>query len=614
MLFHNGSTFDFHFIIAALSQDNRFKQRPFLDSKKLIEYLRESDWKRLNTVKKRKKVEDGDYEILADGTGKIFQIIIYLHVENRIRTLFLSCAYLTFSFPLSYLGNVLSKCGYNLKKGDIDHRDRCYKSVAELKKDKRVYEYLERDVDILKHFWLEYTKNIPYQNQEITAASTAWWDWLLRSKDDLESIYQEIFGKKDWQQLFINQKKGGQLAVYFWDNKKKLLSPKAHLKRLVALLFPSIKPSDLDQMRQFYNGGLTTLNWSKMGLVQEQVNYFDINSAYPNAMLAGDFPIGKPVFGNKKGYDFKLVEVELLSDCSVKDTHLPFIFIRSEKGSKFYLKTLPKKEIIYLTGEEFKQFKKSYKGKYEAVVKYSFKTISGKKLFGQFVNHWYSIKQKKENPILSLVAKLMLNSLYGKFGSKNRKESKILNPEKVKHWNKEQLSMTKWENETGVFESAYFLPIGIKITADVRLKLVTTVASNYSNFLYADTDSIAFLNDHRIKTGPNLGEWKLENENVNMLVAGKKRYLMTKDSKVEKVAFASYKLKAVQDSISFHDFIFGLKNIKHLHKKEVQNGVILIDGQKEIKEIWSADYERSPDCWFKNKEEFYSKRPKKDWV
>ena len=604
MYFHNGSTFDFHFILSSMAKDSRFKQRQFKESKKIIEYLRESSYKKQNIVKKRSKVEDGEYEVLVDGTSKIYQVVINLEINDKMRVLYLSCAYLTFSYPLSKLGDVLGQCGYNLKKGDIKHKNRYYKDVQDLKNDKLVYDYLERDVDILRQFWLEYTKYVPYQHQEMTAAGTAWWDWLLRSQKDLELIHQDLFGKDKFKYCFIKQKKGGQLKLYFWTDNKKLISPKYHLKKLVSQIFPSIDIRDLDYIRQFYNGGLTTLNWSKMGIIHSKVNYFDINSAYPHSMMTNDFPLGLPVKGDKKGYDFKLVEVELLSDCSVKEINLPFIFQKSLKGSKFYLRTLKGGQIFYLTGEEFHQFKKSYVGEYSAQVKYSFKTIPGDKLFGSYINHWYSIKKKKENPILSLVAKLMLNSLYGKFGSKHRKDSKVLNPFKVKNWDHKQLSFSKWELETAIHESSYYLPIGIKITAQVRLKLVQTVGNNYSKFLYCDTDSIAFNDDFRIPTSKELGDWKIENENVDMLVAGKKRYIMVKNGKIEKVAFASYKLKRIMNELTFDTFINGKKGIAHLHKKEVQHGVVLHDGEKEIKEIWSDSYERSPDCWFKTEKDY----------
>ena len=603
MMFHNGSTFDFHFIVAAMAKDERFKQRQFRDSKKLITYIRESDYKIKNTVKKREKALDGDYEVLVDGTSKIFQIVINLLIDGQMKVLYLCCAYLTFSYPLSKLGTVLSDCGHQLLKGDIEHKERYYSSIEQLKNDEKIYSYLERDVDILRNFWKEYTKQIPYQNQEITAAATAYWDWLIRSQSDLEEIHKSIFGEC-FTYGFFGQKKGGKLKKYSWIGTKKWISPKHHLKKLIGQIFPSLSAEDDNYIRRWYSGGLTTLNWSKMGKIESKVNYFDINSAYPNAMKKGMFPIGKPFRGIKKGYEFQLVKIELLSDALVSKNNLPFIFLKSEKGSKFYLKRLPKGHLFYLTGEEFQAFKKSYSGSWKSEVKYSFKVVSGEKLFGAYINYWYDIKKQKSNPILVLVAKLMLNSLYGKFGSKSIKESKILNPEKVKNWDSKVLSYTKWEHEIGIFEASYYLPIGIKITADVRLKLVDTVGNNYSKFLYCDTDSIAFTDDFRIETGKDLGQWKIENEGVEMLVVGKKRYLMVKNGNIEKVAFASYKLKNIQSKLSFKTFIYGLKGIKHLHKKEVQNGVVLHDGEKEIKAIWSPDYERSGDCWFKTKEDY----------
>ena len=136
------------------------------------------------------------------------------------------------------------------------------------------------------------------------------------------------------------------------------------------------------------------------------------------------------------------------------------------------------------------------------------------------------------------------------------KSLKFLILRRSKKWDSKVLSFTKWEHEIGIFEASYYLPVGIKITADVRLKLVQTVGNNYSKFLYCDTDSIAFTDDFKIQTGKDLGEWKIENEGVEMLVAGKKRYLMVKNGNIEKVAFASYKLKNIQSKLSFKTFYF----------------------------------------------------------
>ena len=232
--------------------------------KKLITYIRESDYKAANTVKRREKPLDGDYEVLVDGTSKIFQIVINLLIGGQMKVLYLCCAYLTFSYPLSKLGDVLNSVGHQLKKGDIEHKERYYFSISELKNDSKVYNYLERDVDILRSFWAEYTKYLSYQNQEITAAATAYWDWLLRSQKDLEEIHRSIFGEC-FTFGFFGQKKGGKLKKYSWKDTKKWISPKHHCKKLIGQIFPSLNSEDDNYIRRWYSGGLTTLKLVQNG-------------------------------------------------------------------------------------------------------------------------------------------------------------------------------------------------------------------------------------------------------------------------------------------------------------------------------------------------------------
>ena len=92
-------------------------------------------------------------------------------------------------------------------------------------------------------------------------------------------------------------------------------------------------------------------------------------------------------------------------------------------GEQSYYTATDGLEILYLTSIDFKLVERHYNIEYcEFLEMYGF--ITTNKLFVDYIDYWYGIKNKEKGAKKQL-AKLMLNSLYGKFGSNPMGKSKI---------------------------------------------------------------------------------------------------------------------------------------------------------------------------------------------
>lgn len=242
----------------------------------------------------------------------------------------------------------------------------------------------------------------------------------------------------------------------------------------------------------------------------------DVNSLYPSVMSGksnNKYPYGKPTWftgslpsecyetfndGSKKYYYFVRVRTRFY----LKDGHLPTIQI---KGSKFYngrewLETsdylykgkyhktfidydgIEKdvKPTITLTCTDWELMQQQYDlVDCEILDGCYFRCASG--FFDNYIDKWAEVKMKETGAKRTL-AKLFLNNLYGKLASSTESSYKLMfldNDNIMK-------SIIVEENE----KTAGYIPIGSAITSYARNFTIQCAQLNYSNFIYADTDSI----------------------------------------------------------------------------------------------------------------------------
>jgi hypothetical protein len=181
----------------------------------------------------------------------------------------------------------------------------------------------------------------------------------------------------------------------------------------------------------YFGGNVDVFVEGKEKFVSKGYHY-DINSQYPNAMLK-KMPKGNPIFSNNTelNYYFGFVFAKITPPSA---DILNNIFIqRRDKRGKI---TCPRVEFYrWIFTEELKQaIKFGYKAQILCGINFP-KQCNEKELFGAFVNHFYEIKRNAKNAVERTIAKLMLNSLYGKFGQKDiesvmkvvsKKESEII--------------------------------------------------------------------------------------------------------------------------------------------------------------------------------------------
>lgn len=249
---------------------------------------------------------------------------------------------------------------------------------------------------------------------------------------------------------------------------------------------------------------------------------FDVTSLYPSVMRTRLLPFGEPeFFEGKYEYDdmYPLYIMKVTFDFQLKEDKIPCIQIK--ENLRFepteYLKNnvdelgMFDPVTMFITNVEWELFNEHYDitvHNYENGWK--FKAAYG--LFDEYVDFWVAVKEKAtkdENSAIRELSKLMLNSLFGKFGTNPDMTGKypVLEDGKMKYKMKEQMKVEE------IAKNVVYTAMAVFITAYARVQTVSTAQKVYPRFLYADTDSV-HLSGKDMPTefviGDNLGEWKFE--------------------------------------------------------------------------------------------------------
>lgn len=214
---------------------------------------------------------------------------------------------------------------------------------------------------------------------------------------------------------------------------------------------------------------------------------------------------------------------------------------------------------------------------------YNIEYISGwkfkaeKGVFNRYIDKWGAIKMENEGAIRQL-AKLMLNSLYGKFGT---------NPDitpKIPYF---EDNIVKWKLGEKEYRNPIYIPMAVFITAWARDKTIRTAQKCYDRFIYADTDSLHLIGNEIPKAIENivddkkLGYWKLENKFTRGRFIRQKTYIEEIDGKIH-VTCAGMP-DTIKEKITWENFKIGFSSYGKLLPKRVENGIVLKDTEFTIK-------------------------------
>ena len=375
-------------------------------------------------------------------------------------------------------------------------------------------------------------------------------------------------------------------------------------------IFPKLDPAVDADIRQSYKGGFTYVSEKYAGQEVGEGVVFDVNSLYPSRMVQNNMPFGKPEpFEGKYEPDviYDLYVQKLSCIFEIKPDKIPSIQIKHSLSfmSNEYLKSSDGKVVtLCLTKPDLELFFEQYDvDVIEWHGGYKFKSISG--IFTKYINYWteQKINAKKEgNAPQYLIAKLMLNSLYGKFGTGLTGRKKI--PVKIE--NEVHYIMTEPEEKAGVY-----LPVASFITAYARRYTIetsqmirdwSTARHGKDAYLYSDTDSIhANLSKEDVEALSyiididdfRLGAWKHESSFVKAKFIRQKCYIEQDYDGSINVTIAGFP-KKLAHLVNFENFNIGFTTEgmsddligeagRKLRYKHVKGGVILVDTDFTLK-------------------------------
>lgn len=366
-------------------------------------------------------------------------------------------------------------------------------------------------------------------------------------------------------------------------------------------LFPLLDEESDAIARASYKGGFTYVSDKYKEKELGEGMTLDVNSLYPSILRYESLPYGWPVaFEGKYTLDksYPLYVQTLTCKFVLKEGKIPSIQI---KGSPFFVAneylTDSNDDIVTLTltSVDLKLFFDQYDVE---VLTWGggLKFKAAKGMFNDYVDFWMDQKitaDKDKNAGQKQIAKLMLNSLYGKFGLSSIADKKI---PIVTEQGRVEYKMVCGEKRDTVY-----CPVATFVTSYGRDKTIRTSQAirvwgldnkGYDPYVYSDTDSIKCLLKEpdldELKDVVQvdkylLGYWALEELYQKILAIRQKCYITLSEGRVHPTIAGLPKYLA--PIINFDNFKRGFTtsglSIKDLQEMARANGAT----EEEIEEV-----------------------------
>lgn len=269
--------------------------------------------------------------------------------------------------------------------------------------------------------------------------------------------------------------------------------------------FPVLSKTVDDDIRLAYRGGIAMPNrkWARKRVGRGIV--IDKNSMYPWVMRTKMLPYGKPWWSEVEDDNADLFILSITFTAKLKPNHIPCIQIKRsiQFNSQEFLEEVNEPTTVSITSVDLELWQEQYDLKIWAINGYwNFKGIEG--LFNDYIDKWMAVKANSTGGART-IAKLHLNSLYGKFA----KNTDVTGKRPVlDETGTVQYVMCDHEESNPVYTA-----MGAFITAYARQDLIRSAQANYDRFLYCDTDSLHLLGEDEpdLWLHPTeLGAWKVE--------------------------------------------------------------------------------------------------------
>lgn len=362
----------------------------------------------------------------------------------------------------------------------------------------------------------------------------------------------------------------------------------------------------------------------------DKLFYLDINSSYPYSMTK-KMPYKyirtskmKEILNIDDIIDYNLYGIssyKYIGDD--KDNIINNLLERNEKGLN--ISVLEYNNITYHWGCELRE---AIKNGFEIKI-FEIDEYEGKEIFNDFSNYFYNkrLEIKKTQPAMALFYKLIMNSLYGKFGQRQFDTNELIETDSD-IWDKitgnfdfikdivridNKLSMLSYESHGDDLKCVGNLTrLSSYISALSRCNLSEVMRDiGHKNIYYCDTDSIFTIKkpDSKYIDNSILGKWKEEEETgikEAIFIAPKLYFYSTFDNQDVKKAkgVKAEKIEIDEYRELNEDKILNIKKSSLMFFRSL-NGVIIKDQERTIKKVYNKRiWNDNNSSAFKNIEEF----------
>ncbi len=337
---------------------------------------------------------------------------------------------------------------------------------------------------------------------------------------DCKGLFQVIIKYRDWP---IIKKAGVKSTMASQALQVFRTFLKSEIRGLVS------GPGTIDEfVRKSYFGGRTEIFKPIFeGSKTNMISCMDVNSLYPTVMLQHDYPTNFKMMTSRYYPDqpaFYDAEVFV-----PHDMYIPPLATNQQIGKN--------KKLIFPTGR--------FSGTWSTVeLEYArslgVKIIktgegalfeNGGRIFKSYIETLYKIRMKAEKgSVDDILAKLLMNSCYGRFGMDINKEQIIEDDGSL-----DLKEFTEYVSPGGKLKRLMYKPVTLDktftnvaiaawTTSLARIHMHKIYMQNPENNYYTDTDSV--FTSNKMKTGSGLGELKLEYNLINACFLLPKTYVV----------------------------------------------------------------------------------------
>lgn len=356
---------------------------------------------------------------------------------------------------------------------------------------------------------------------------------------------------------------------------KRLFGGKAFIRA-----FPQLTDEMDAEIRRAYRGGFTYADPRFKGKINGGGIVLDVNSLYPSVMKRCAMPYGMPEFSPdivEPTEEYPLTIFSVTFTAKIKPNHIPCIQIKGTSmfSATEYLTEIAEPTTLMVTCVDWELYNEHYDIEIQSYNGgWRFKSVTG--LFDAYIEKWSKVKENAVGGQRE-IAKLHLNSLYGKFASNPNVTGKIPVLED---------GVVKFKRGKDAQRPPVYTAVGVFITAYARDLTIRSAQANYDTFAYADTDSLHLLQENvpeNIDVHPTrLGAWKFE-------YAFDASYYIRAKAYLERHPDGSYTNRIaglpeqVSRAMTFDDLVDGKILHGKLNPKSVPGGVVLKDVPFELK-------------------------------